>query len=335
MKKFVLTFLVMVLGVVLASAQAPTFGVFEEVVETTAKFADVTAALEQAIGASSLKLLASWDLLVPEEGKDYKSKVFVLHDPTYTQEIGKFDGPHAPAAILRINVYMMPGGKVRVNIVNPETMVRVYCYQHGVDDASFKKLIGLAADVKKKLEDLITANVKGTVLKQQSGPIREEKELMPYVGDGDAKVMVNFSDYKAIYEQGLVKTFDKFEDVVKYTEEQLKNNKEGWKLIATLDVGRARYFGISKPSVEQVSAKIVGVALGASKDNPVPGINHNGAYPIEVLVYPDGGKFKLAFPTQMWRMMLYYWDAGIGAFVQYQTLPGEFDASILKALGGK
>lgn len=171
------------------------------------------------------------------KGKDYKSKVFVLHDPTYTKEIGKFDGPHAPAAVLRINVYMMPGGKVRVNIVNPETMVRVYGYQHGVDDAGLKRLIGLAAATKKQLEDLITANVKGTVLKQQSGPIREEKELMPYVGDGDAKVMVNFSDYKAIYEQGLVKTFDKFEEAVTYTEGQLKNNKEDWKLVATLDVG--------------------------------------------------------------------------------------------------
>lgn len=59
----------------------------------------------------------------------------------------------------------------------------------------------------------------------------------------------------------------------------------------------------------------VGGALGASGANPVPRINHNAAYPIEAIVYQDGGKFKVVYPAQMWRMMLYYWDAGIGAFV--------------------
>lgn len=336
MKKLLLLLLIVELfGAVGVTAAAPTFGPFEEVVASTAGFANVTAALEKGITSSSFKLLGSWGCAPPDAGPNYHVRVYVLHDPDYTTAIGKYDGPHAAAAVLRINVYETAGQKaVQINIVNPETMARVYLYQHGIDDAGFQNLLTMAAGERQKLEDLITGSVQGTVLKQQSGPLRAEADLLGYVGDGDAKVMTNFSDYAADYANGVIKTFDSFTAATQWAEDHIKNNAEGWKLVATLDVGSSRYYGISKADVEATSAKILGASLGASADNPVPGINHDGAYPMDVLIYNNAGTVTLAFPGQMWRMMFYYWDAGIGAFVQYQTLPGEYDASLLKALGG-
>jgi len=332
----VLLLSVALLGGVVASGHGGNFGVFEEVVASSDNFADTTAALEKGIAASSdFELLGQWDLTPPQEGSDYHARVYVLDNPAYTKAIGQYEGPHAPAAVLRINVYETGNQKaVQVNIINPDTLARVYLYQHGIADDAFHTLLSMAADLHQKLETLISGSVAGNVLKKPSGPIRAEGDLLGYVGDGNAKVMTNFSDYAADYELGLVKSFASFDAATKWAEDHLNSNSEGWKLIAKLDVGQARYYGITKPDVESVSAKIVGGALGASPDNPVPGINHAAAYPIGVLVYPDGGQFKLAFPSQMWCMMFYYWDAGIQAFVQYQTLPGQFDASMLKALGG-
>lgn len=334
-RKLMLTLLIVALGSLTTLGHGGDFSVFVETTESAASFDTVTAALDAGIATSDFELLGSWDAVSPKEGATYRSHVYVLDDPAYTAEVGKFEGPHAPAALLRVNVYEFGRQKtVRVNFVDPETMARVYLFEHGVDEASFHALIDQAAGVSTALETLITNSVEGNTLTLNSGPIRAESDLLPYVGDGDAQVMVNFADYAADYDQGLVKTFNSFEAATQYAQDHIANNSENWELVATLDVGQARLYGLTKGAVESISATIVGDALGASADNPVPGINHNAAYPIGVLVYPDGGQFKLAYPAQMWRMMLYYWDAGIGAFVQYQTLPGDFDASLLAMLGG-
>jgi hypothetical protein len=323
-----------ILAGALVSGQGQQYGMFIEAVEANMEFDAVTEAVEMALNDSDFVLLNAFDASAPEVGADYRSRVFVFHDAAYTDAIGAFAGPHAAAAMFRINVYEFgPDKLVRVNFVNIETLACVYLFENGIDQAAHDNLLVTAAALNQNVLDLITSNVTGTVLNEQMGAIRSLEELHPYIGDGDAQVMVNFSDYAQNYQQGLVATFATFDEAVAFVETNLANANEGWELITTLDVGNTRLFGVTKGSVEAVSAEIVSDALGASEANPAPGINHNAAYPIEILVYEINGEFAVAYPAQMWRMMLYYWDAGIGAFVQYQTLPGEFDASLLAELG--
>ncbi len=334
MKKLLLSLAIVVLAGALVSGQGQQFGVFIEAVESDMTFEDATAAVEVALNDSSFELLNTFDTTAPEAGAEYRSRVFVFHDPAYTADIGAFAGPHAAAALLRINVYEFGADKVvKVNFVNIETLACVYLFENGIDAAAHDNFIATAATLNQNVLDLISANVTGAVLNEPSGAIRDLDQLHPYIGDGDAQVMVNFSDYAMNYEQGFVQAFASFDEAVAFVETNLANVNDGWELIATLDVGDTRLFGITKADVEAASAEIVGDALEASATNPVPGINHNAAYPIEVLVYEANGEFVVAYPAQMWRMMLYYWDAGIGAFVEYQTLPGEFDASLLAELG--
>ena len=82
----------------------------------------------------------------------------------------------------------------------------------------------------------------------------------------------------------------------------------------------------------RVSARAVPAGPDADRS---PGLDHLCAFPIEVLILADGDRVEVRSAREMYRMDLFFWDAGKGAFMKYAQMPAMLDRSLKKALRGK
>jgi len=106
-----------------------------------------------------------------------------------------------------------------------------------------------------------------------------------------------------------------------------------WEIIAEVysEDSTALLLGITRPRTEAVSLRIAGEKR-ENVGNFCPGIDHCSAYPIEVLLISEENKINVYTPREMFRMDMYFWDAGKMAFMNYMQMPGILDESIKKAL---
>ncbi len=92
----------------------------------------------------------------------------------------------------------------------------------------------------------------------------------------------------------------------------LSKGVNGWKKVYVVRFKDAAVVGLSNAKYENEAFKI-------------GGDNHLCAFPIEIVVY-DNGEIK-ALP-EMYRMSLYFMDAGMSAFAAHMSMPGEIDSSL-------
>jgi hypothetical protein len=106
-----------------------------------------------------------------------------------------------------------------------------------------------------------------------------------------------------------------------------------WEIVAEIfsKDSTALLLGITRARTEAVSFRIAGESR-EEENNYCPGIDHCTAYPIEVLLIAEEDQTKVFTPREMFRMDMYFWDAGKMAFMNYMQMPGMLDASIKKAL---
>jgi hypothetical protein len=92
-------------------------------------------------------------------------------------------------------------------------------------------------------------------------------------------------------------------------------------------------FGLTRNRTESESFRIVG---DETETNKCPGIDHLTAFPAEVLLMiNDDNKLVVQTARQMIRMDMYFWDAGMAAFMDHMGMPGMLDESIYRALFAK
>ena len=86
------------------------------------------------------------------------------------------------------------------------------------------------------------------------------------------------------------------------------------------------------------NAKTEGRAFGiggekrATKATPYPGLDHAPAFPVEVVVTKKGSGSSVQILKEMWRMKLYFEDAGNWAFMKNMGMPGDIQAEIEAAV---
>ena len=87
--------------------------------------------------------------------------------------------------------------------------------------------------------------------------------------------------------------------------------------------------GTSSPAIEAKSADIVKAGGDKSgKSFKCPGIAHAAAYPIEVVVLRDGETVKALLVNIMYRMKMFFEDAGKWAFMKNMGMPGSIQDEI-------
>lgn len=98
--------------------------------------------------------------------------------------------------------------------------------------------------------------------------------------------------------------------------------------------------GVSGARMEAKSFDIVGAGSNSARDGlSCPGLAHAAAYPLEVVVRQVGSDVEVQFVDAMYRMKLYFEDAGKWAFMKNMTMPGsiadELKGFIEAALTGR
>ena len=324
-----------VLGIGNAFA-AEEYGIFERITEASGSFNDTTAALEKALAESKLTLQAKRDLTYTD--KVQQARVYVLTSPAY-MEAAKGESPDTISAqVLRIGVYEYgEGKKVHINMGNPSAHAMVF-YS---GSKNYDSLLAAAKATAQEIKD-IAAKVPGKQVSVQLEPVRTEKTLNKFNGDGPAKMMAKFRNWKDSQNEvfkdkseNFAATVARVENTLRASQDKGVDDSSGWRLISKIPVGsNAVYFGITNDYTENKCIRINSDfrSEGKSKDAPYPGVDHAPAMPMEVLVINDGKEVKVVQYGEMWRMQLYFWDSGYMAFAKNTLIPSIIFSSIDQTL---
>ncbi len=307
-----------------ATAKSQEIGVFQKVLEADDDFATATAALEKSIAGSSLELLGKFDVTVPDNAQ--KCRTYVLSSPAFNQAaVGNMNSDALSALVLRIGVYEAYG-KVHMNIANLDALAHVYFEGEKVRDS----LMAAAAAAKKELIQVIQA-VPGRVVNEQQEPVRKAKKYRGYNGDGPAKMMAKWRDFReSLLSAKEVDGATGLDAII----DEIKNNaaaslqsdpEKGWKVVAVKNFdNQAAWVGITNEYTELKCVNINSDFRFGDKtdDTKYPGVDHAPAMPLELVIYKgENGKWQIAHYGQMWRMQLYFWDSGYAAFAKNTLIP--------------
>ena len=310
MKKFLITFIMAMLFVSPALA-GQSIGVYVKAMENAeGTFDETVSALEEGFKGAGFTVLASYESGV-EEKCDLRAHSIVLNKADYTAKVISH-GPTAAFALpLRVGVYEDESG-THVAYVNPASINRTVLG----DDVETE----LSAEMAASLSAVITASVKGNAVNTHIGQIRDEG----YVGGmGGGKFMKKVTDF---YEGGT------YADVLTRINEGIKGAELGWRLVYSIEPTEGvTLMGLTKPSTEAKAFSIAGDSR-ESKKLRCPGLDHAAAFPVGVVISSTEGKAKVQSLNEMYRMKLYFEDAGNWAFMKNMAMPGKIEKEIKKTV---
>ncbi|RMF86042.1 MAG: hypothetical protein D6739_03715 [Nitrospirae bacterium] len=320
-----------------AALAAKKVGIFQEVLETPRSFAETTAALEKAIAGSSLELIGKADIAVPDDAQ--KARVYCLTSPAFNRiALATMAPDEVSALILRAGVYEAYG-KVHVNIANPEAIANVYFADEKQRDA----LISAALAAKQELIRVIQS-VPGIPKDAQQEPIRKLKKYRGYNGDGPAKMMAKFRDFResllTVKEvDGSVPVDRLIEEIKANAARSVSRDPEkGWHVVAVKRFSDdLAWVGILNRYTGLKCIKINSDFRFKDKKEGTkyPGVDHTPAMPMELVLYKKDGKWRIAQYGEMWRMQLYFWDSGYAAFAKNTLIPSIIFGDIEKLVKGE
>ena len=321
--------------------------------------------LAEKISSAGFSILSRTNITVPDnvtedssEHCGFNAKLIVFKSDKYTQMLASFGNKYLVAGFLRVGIYETPEG-VNVAIADPETINRIVfndLYEND-EEEKYNDIVEKTKEFKSNLVKLLHEIDLGEKVEIAMEPIRDDEDLAESSKDMFMMVgpMTLFNDedqFPVIYTRensdgnsGLeklknefienLKSFEPAEDDVEYrwtpSPEDLK-----WKVISEIysPDSSAILLGLTRPRTEAVSMYIVSRSR-ETDNNLCPGIDHAPAYPIEVLLIQEDENINVYTQAEMIRMDMYFWDAGMAAFMDHMSMPGILDESIKKALLGK
>ncbi len=293
-----------------------------------------------------------------EEQCNFKAKLILLGSNDFTKMITARGNKYLAAAFIRIGIYESQDG-IQVVIADPETINRVVfndLWESGKEN-DYNQIIAKTKEFKTNLIKTIHSIGTGNNIEKPMEPIRSDEDLressrdmfmmvgkMTFFNDEDQFPVV-FSRKNNEGRKGLdrligemknnLKNFSPAKNDVEYryvaSPEVLK-----WRIIGQIysPDSTSVVLGITRPQTEGLSFHIAGSKF-ETKENKCPGINHLVAYPIEILITQKDGQLIVNTAREMFRMDMYFWDAGKMAFMNHMSMPSVLDESIKLALFGK
>ncbi len=325
-----------VMGTMAKAHAADDIGIFERILDASGSWDDTVSAFEKGLGESKLVLHSKFDLKIPNGIQ--KARVYVLTSPTYQAAAAGMSPDTISAQILRVNIYQYAEGKKTfIDITNPVAHAMVF-YS---GTTQYAKLVEAAKAAAQEIKD-VAAKVPGKVVTAQLEPTRSEKSLNKFNGDGPAKMMALFRNWKksqnVIFEDtpgNFAAAVAKVENSLKTSQDKGVEDSSGWRMITKIPIGdNAVYFGITNDYTENKCITINSDfrSDGKTKDAPYPGVDHGPALPLEVIAYTDGKNTRVVQYGEMWRMQLYFWDSGYLAFAKNTLIPSIIFGSIEKSI---
>lgn len=295
-------------------------GVFQYVVERADGDLDaVVGAIDASASGAGWRVLSRTDAGVPE-GCSYRAVVLSLLEADYADALLKANPVTAPYAIVdRVNVFEDENG-VHVAIVNPRSILRTVL----MDDTGH---VALAESHLQELRALVLAGVRGVESHRDFGQVREEGHIgktfgVVAGGPFDEKIEVQAvhggSDWRAVAAK---------------VRRGFATPGEEWQLRIAWEVElpeqEAVVFGLTGAPMEGRSFEIVGAGADGSRAHlSFPGLAHAAAYPLELVVRREGMQVRASTVDVMYRMKMYFEDAGKWAFMKNMGMPGSIEDEI-------
>ncbi len=223
--------------------------------------------------------------------------VLMLENKAFFDGVSKA-GRYAFFAVpLRVGV-QQDGNINKVMFANPVYLVDAF--------AKGKNKLKKVAEATKKLleKDLLTVSTL-SASKKDFGYSTDEEEI------GDWQMMG-----QSLYTISRIgsKKFKSLDEATNALNKSLSKHVNGWTKVYETKLGKAVVIGVSNAKFEKEAFEI-------------GGYDHLCAFPIEIVVIDKGGVSAWTLP-EMYRMSLYFMDAGMGAFSAHMSMPGEIDGSL-------
>jgi len=300
MMKYLLSVLLAIMIATPAMA-AEELGVYVKSVEKVGgTFDETVKAVEGGLSGAGFTVLASYESGV-DERCGQRAHVVVVNQDGYAEKI-MAKGPTAAFALpLRVGIYENSSG-INIAFVNPSSINRTVLG----DDVETE----LSESTASAIDDAITSSVKGNAVCAQIGQLRKKGYVGGMGGGEFLKKLVTF------HEGG------EYADVLAEAKKGIESNEKDWKLVYSMEPSEGvTLMGLTKPATEAKAFDIAGDSR-ESKTEPCPGLDHAAAFPIEVVVYREDGKTMMVSMDEMYRMKVYFEDAGNWAFMKNMTMPG-------------
>ncbi|GAB4178255.1 MAG: hypothetical protein Kow00108_13970 [Calditrichia bacterium] len=294
--------------------------------EVPLDYPSIISILDSTANRFGFEVLAITQMGSPEEC-EFKSTVISIVDPSFVNQLVKVNPTTAPyACVDKINVFQDENG-THVSFVNPNSILRTVL----MNDKDYKPL---AQEHTTKLVSWIREVLSGTATEDEYGQFRKKGYISRTMG-----VMAGGPFIEKI------QTIFEFSD---------KSLQEVSQLVqASFSVKGADYgihevfhypvpgtnsvlFGVSGTPLDSKSFEIVRAGSDKSrKDFKCPGIAHASAYPLEVVMVEKDGKVMIQMVDAMFRMKIYFEDAGKWAFMKNMGMPGAIADEIKSLIEAK
>jgi hypothetical protein len=321
--------LVLVAAAFLGAAEPTEHGVYQYVLDPAQGTVDEIAAAIEA-GASG----SGWHVLVNDgcgtpAGCKYKARVLALCDLAYAHKLLAANARTGPFGIVdRVSVFEDEKG-VHVAVLNPRSVLRTIL----MDDA---KHAALAEEHLQALRALVAGAAQGTPSQRDFGEMREKGYIGKTMG-----VMAGGPFAEKIEDIAVVPNGD-WRQVVDRVRSGLEKKGPKWGLhlayALELPENEVAVLGSTGSPMDAKSFDIVKAGSDdARRSLQCPGIAHAAAYPIEIVVAKGAGVVRVRLVDTMFRMKMFFEDAGKWAFMKNMGMPGsiadEIKAQVKGSLG--
>ncbi|RMH77813.1 MAG: hypothetical protein D6681_20605, partial [Calditrichaeota bacterium] len=171
------------------------------------------------------------------------------------------------------------------------------------------------------LRTMITGAVQGTVSEKAYGQKRKKGYIGKTMG-----IMAGGPFDKKVEDIAVIAEKD-WQEVAEMVKNGLQQTGAKWGMHLVYEVKLPEYqtvvFGTTGTPMDSKSFSIVKAGSDKSRKKlKCPGLAHAAAYPIEVVVAQDEEGTKVRLVNVMYRMKMYFQDAGNWAFMKNMGMPG-------------
>jgi hypothetical protein len=312
--------LVMVAGCAHVLVAGGEYGVYEFVVrKAQGTFDQVSEGIRDAATAAGWNVVAVVDAGTMPDCR-YPARILLLMNSPYANQLMTINAKTAPFAVLdRVNVFEDEEG-IHVSVVNPHSLVRTVL----LDDTKYEQMAG---DHLQGLRSLIMGTVKGELSSRQYGEMRSEG----YIGKTMGVVAGGPFDEKI--EDVCTVAGGVPDEIATIIEKGLQSKGKEWGTHVVARVSLPEYhtviLGISGTPLDTKSFEIVGAGDDDARSGfACPGLGHAGAYPFEIVVAKERDDCKVRMVAPMFRMKIFFEDAGKWAFMKHMGMPGSVASEV-------
>lgn len=300
-----------------------TYGVYVQLAEAVpGSFDETLASVRGGIEGVGWVILAEYDAGVDESKCEFGARVFVIHSPDYAEQVLAF-GPRAAFALpLRVAVFEDENG-IHVAAVNPLSLTRTVISETEFADQAAAMVAGF--------EEMMNVEFASGLTMEQYGQMRDRGligKTMGIIAGGPFEGKVEKIASAKAEDETVQSMAQKI-----YAGLQEMAGTEKWQTrpayLLDLSDHDVMIIGVTGDKIESKSFNIVRSGSDDSRDDlACPGIAYAAAYPVELLIVREDDRVNVLMIDEMFRMKMYFEDAGKMKFAANMKMPGSIENEI-------